>query len=100
MSFAHDCHLLIDLGAETGHERLKDNADKHESVQSDVHNLCASICISLGQSPRLILLNVEIALRAEFHGRSQSILKLDLLHKLHPLVEALHQVIDESFIDF
>lgn len=47
-----------------------------------MHHLSLSDGVSLGQCPRLGLLEVEIAFGTVLHSNSQAVLKFNLLHQL------------------
>lgn len=86
---SRDGHLLVNLGTEARDERFKDRAQEVKSVDGSVHNLTLSLRVSLGQCPRLGVLEVEVAFGTILHGNSQTVLEFNLLHQLDVLCEVI-----------
>jgi hypothetical protein len=54
-----------------------------------VHNLTLSLGVSLGQCPRLGVLEVEVAFGTVLHGNSQTVLEFNLLHQIDVLCKVI-----------
>lgn len=86
---SRDGHLLVHLGTEAGDEGFKNRAQEVKSINSSEHNLALSLGVSLGQCPRLGILEVEVAFGAVLHGNSQTVFEFDLLHQFNVLGEVI-----------
>jgi hypothetical protein len=93
-----DSHLFVDLSAEAGHEGLEDHTDHYESIENSIHDLVSSCFVRLSQNPRLVLLNVEIAVRAHLHGSAKTILHFSRLHKFDIFGKLSEETINETHI--
>jgi hypothetical protein len=60
--------------------------------------LGASLLVSLGQLPRLVLLEIDIAVTRELHGDSESIFQLDSLQVLAVRFKFLKKLVYESCV--
>lgn len=93
-----DCHLLVDLGREGGHERLENSRQKLHGLDACVHDLLASGGVALSEHPWLRLLHVSIAETGVGHGDSQGVLELNFLHKLKELLKLSIQRLDKFLV--
>jgi hypothetical protein len=58
-----DVHLLINLSREGRHEWLEHRGEELHGLNSNVHNLRASLWVGFSKFPRLTLLHVGVAKR-------------------------------------
>lgn len=96
--FALNGHLFVDFRAEAGHEGLKDYANHNECVENSIHDLVCSCLVRLNQNPRLILLEVKVAIRAHFHSDAETILHFGRLHKFNVFGEFSEETIHKVHI--
>lgn len=61
LGLSFDVELLVDLGGEAGHVGLQDDAKQEKSLDSRVDDLSTTSHVCLGELPRLVRLEVKIA---------------------------------------
>ena len=80
-----NAELLVHFRRVAGHEWLQYYAKSVQGIQSSVDDLFASWLgiLSLVEVPRLIILDVLVAVARVVHGNLEAVLQFDSFHVLH-----------------